>query len=320
LTMVALSTPTPGNNLPITPLKGPTTGSVPATTSSKSKKATSTTTKKKKKPARKKKSASNKKSAASAASAAKRAKDQYEELLARKSALSQDVIWNHSQPLPTPYLPPTEAPSYLEEEVFMVQRALHANGIKNTSQITAQAFGALIEHGRLYALNLISDAGDYAQHYGSQAPSSDDLLLARDLAKDDLQQQAMTRDALSEVAERTNREVLPCIPDHSYGGVVLPPLEHTLLGRTFDVVSEISADNTSLNAPAGGLNVGESEGKKLSLNSIDGNNVQNNLKGTNIDETVGSYGARRDRERQIDVKLKSREAADMKNVSLMDTS
>jgi histone H3/H4 len=319
--MVALSTPTPGNNLPITPLKGPTTGGVPATTSSKSKKATSTTTKKKKKPtARKKKPTSTKKSAASAASAAQRAKDQYKELLARKAALSQDVIWNHSQPLPNPYLPPTEAPSYLEEEVFMVQRALHANGIKNTSQITAQAFGALIEHGRLYALNLISDAGDYAQHYGSQVPSSDDLLLARDLAKDDLQQQAMTRDALSEVAERTNREVLPCIPDHSYGGVVLPPLEHTLLGRTFDVVSEISAPNTSLNAPAGGSKVGESEGKKGSLNSINGNNVQNSLKGKNIDETVGSYGARRDRERQIDVKLKTREAADIKNVSSMDTS
>ena len=318
--MAALPTTSAGNNLPITPLKRPPTGNAPATIASKSKKATSTTTKKKKKQtARKKKSTSTKKSAASAASAVQRAKDQYEQLLARKATLLQDVIWNHSQPLPNPYLPPTEAPSYLEEEVFMLQRALHTNGITDTSQITPQAFGALLEHGRLYALNLITDAGDYAQHYGSQVPSADDLLLARDLAKDDLEQQAMTRDVLSEIAERTNREALPCIPDHCYGGVVLPPLEHTLLGRTFDVVSEISTSNSSSNANIDGSRRTDGEGNKGSQTSADGNKVDNSLKGIQTEKTVGSYGARRDRERQINVNLKPRENDDAKNATTMDT-
>lgn len=103
-------------------------------------------------------------------------------------------------------------------------------------------------HGR-YALELMTDANDYAQHVADDDEqntcamplpniTSADILLAAELRSDD--SVAMTIQPLNDLmvyADELNRVPLPLIPSTCYNGIALPDKKHQLTARTFDVVS-----------------------------------------------------------------------------------
>ncbi len=153
----------------------------------------------------------------------------------------------------------------------LVQKALRANGI-SVEDVTAQAFGCLLESARKFALELITDAVDYSMATDADYDSSStveetqpqaaaasaatvmeeitpaDLQLAFEMQGDNQMSSEENLYHLTQIADEVNRSILPPIPDHCYNGIVLPPPEHNLLGRTFDVISRpIEIENVNKN-------------------------------------------------------------------------
>ena len=169
-----------------------------------------------------------------------------------------------------------ESPSFLDQDVEIVNRALQNNGL-SMEDVTAEGFACLLEQARKYAMELITDAGDYAVHsHGNHNITPEDLKLAKDM-QNDFDEDNM--DAFAKIAHETNRRVLPPIPDHSYNGIVLPEAEYTLLGRAFDVVcrKEEQVENET-----SGINSFQKKDEK----------------------TIPSYGARRGL-KQVQISLKT---------------
>jgi len=276
-----------------------------------------TSTKKKK--VRKKKP-QNKKSTANTAAINSAAREQYQKLLQNRNDILHDAAWlstDHSLPASAlasaagagvgvgagagdlggttnatnggtryPYTsaPNIVSPPFLEQDVEIVNRALVNNGL-TMQDVTAEAFATLLEQARRHAMLLITDAADYAVHsHGNETITSADLLLAKEMQGDDClgQCNGENMEQLARIAKETNRRVLPPIPDHCYNGIVLPDLEYTLLGRTYDVVCRRDEQDIA---------------KEKSMN--DANGMGGDLQGRSMgggarrDEKVPSYGAKR---------------------------
>jgi len=167
------------------------------------------------------------------------------------------------------------SPSFLEDDIELVQNALGANGL-SLEDITSQAFGCLLESVRKFALELITDAVDYSMAIddddddGGNDHSKDggsvqggdaesammmeeitpaDLQLALEMQDDNQVNSGENLYHLTQIADEVNRSVLPPIPDYCYNGIVLPPPEYNLLGRTFDVVSRPRPSSSSRSGP-----------------------------------------------------------------------
>jgi histone H3/H4 len=127
----------------------------------------------------------------------------------------------------------------LPEQITIVERALsHAGGF-NRSDVTPQAMLCLMEQARRITYELITDAQDYAYAAGRADINVSDLILAQEL-RSDLSSSANITTQLPKLnisAPQINRIPLPPIPIQCYTGIVLPPKEHQLTARTFDVVS-----------------------------------------------------------------------------------
>jgi histone H3/H4 len=233
-----------------------------ATGKKSSKPTTSRSTAKKSKPRPKKKSTSSKhkvganastlsgnhpysssahtSSASSAAGLLKKAKSLYETIQMEKDATFHDVAWLSTIPSYKQNHPlNTTSPSFLENDLNIVQSALQKNRLK-PKDVTSQAFGCLLESARKYALEIIYDAMDYSMLSSKEEITSDDLEYAREMKLENVQYHTKTAEELeimTQIADKTNRIILPTIPNNCYNGIILPPPEHNLLGRTFDVVS-----------------------------------------------------------------------------------
>lgn len=219
-----------------TPIPATSASNVPTTAPSKN-----TETKTVKKKPKKKKPSSTKSSAQMAANVS------LQKLIRERELKKHDAAWLSTIPDPNSTQDPyaVESPSFLENDVEIVRNALHKNGLP-LSGVTVEAFDCLLEEARKYAMELITDASDYAMHsHGTEAISPADLQLAKDMKDEERNIHGQHNlDALAAIAHETNRRPLPPIPSDCFNGVVLPPIEYTLLGRSFDVV--LSKRNRSL--------------------------------------------------------------------------
>ena len=218
----------------------PATSTTPTNTASKAPAAA----KKKKPPVKRKKAAKSKSAAAATALLNSSAKAQYKKLLEEREAAINDAAWLSKAPSPneenttTDFSEKLKSPSFLDHDFEIVQKALLNNGL-TMEDVTIESFDILLEQARRYAMVLITDAADYAIHcHGNEGITVADIELAREMQSDNCMGQSSSDnlEQLSRIANETNRKVLPPIPEHCYNGVVLPDLEYTLLGRTYDVV------------------------------------------------------------------------------------
>jgi len=198
--------------------------------------------------------------------------------------------------------------SFLNDEVQIIDDSLRLNGMTR-ADLTPQAFVCLLEQARRYALEIIADAQDYAYHSNRHDIQSSDLLLAVEMREDKSVATCLPPvNDLYGLAEEINRVPLPPIPTHCYNGVLLPPQEHQLTARTFDVVSSARvAQRMEKGGPlptiassvisTGGTSAGTSGAgtAPLHLTSEGGSGKRK--------RTASSYGANRGR--QIAVNLKS---------------
>lgn len=136
----------------------------------------------------------------------------------------------------------------LPEQIDLVEAALSSNHLTR-SDITPQAFACLLEQARRYALELLADAQDYAYSANRHDVTRADLMLAREMRPDQPMATVTQQPRLMQLAAKVNRVPLPPIPTHCYNGVVLPPKEHQLTARTFDVISGAQVAQRMVSTP-----------------------------------------------------------------------
>jgi histone H3/H4 len=251
----------------------------------------------------------------------RKAKSLYEKLQQEKNAAFHDAAWLSTIPTQPHHPLNTYSPSFLEQDLDIVQNALKANGL-SLSDVTAQSYGCLLEAARKFALELIDDAADYAMLSSTEEITPVDLQLALDMQKDYHVNSPESLDHLTQIADETNRSILPPIPDNCYNGIILPPPEHNLLGRTFDVVSRsiINAEQSAaamkskINNVNGAKNEnstgksGTGTGAEVGAGTGNGNDDENGKTQTtkNKKKPAPSYGANRGP--QIEIKFNSAES------------
>lgn len=288
---------------------------------------TATVTKKKK--VRKKKPTAKKSTAANTAAINSAAREEYQKLLQKRNDSLHDAAWlstEHSLPgsasaagagagagdtaVTTRHANSSASnivsPPFLEQDVEIVNRALVNNGL-TIQDVTAEAFATLLEQARRHAMLLITDAADYAVHsHGNETITSADLLLAKEMQGDDClgQCNGENMEQLARIAKETNRRVLPPIPDHCYNGIVLPDLEYTLLGRTYDVVCRRDEQDIAKEKRMNNVNgiEGDLQGRSM------GGGARRDEKGVH----VPSYGAKRGA-KQVQIAFKSQPAKNSSN-------
>lgn len=280
-----MSTVDPSNEKPPSTIGQASTVSAPtvqAAATSKAKDAKDSSTQSEKKKPKRKKPSNTKSSAQTSANIF------LQKLIRERELRKHDAAWLSTSPDPISREDhdnsSVSSPSFLQNDADIVMNALLKNGISSPEDVTAEAFDCLLEHARKYAMELITDASDYANHsHGSEQISPADLQLAKEM-KDDAKdwKGRYNIDSLAAMARETNKIILPPIPFDCYNGVVLPPMEYTLLGRSYDVV--LSKRN-----------------RGASMDGVDQQNMSLEL----IEkDTVGqpSYGAKRG-QKQIQIKL-----------------
>ena len=248
----------------------------PANSSAKASTTSKSATTKKKKPTKKKKASAKKTNATNAANLMSAARTQYQKLLKQREAKLHDSAWLSTIPSPSTTTisisNKIESPSFLDQDVEIVNKALKNNGL-NMEDITTEGFACLLEEARKYAMEIITDASDYAMHsHGTDNITPADLKLAKEM-QDEFDVDSM--DALAKIAQETNSRMLPPIPDNCYNGIVLPDPEHTLMGRSYDIVGRKDEERPK---ETNALNVQKIDEKKISM---------------------PSYGARRGKQVQI---------------------
>lgn len=124
----------------------------------------------------------------------------------------------------------------LPEQVKIVDTALAHNNLTR-ADVTPQAFACLLEQARRFALDVILDAQEYAVHASRTEIGKTDLLLANEMRPDHSLSVTTQLPKLNLLAQQINKVPLPPIPTQCYSGVLLPPKNHQLTARTFDVVS-----------------------------------------------------------------------------------
>jgi hypothetical protein len=143
----------------------------------------------------------------------------------------------------------------------------------------------------------LTDSQDYAFVAGRTEIARADLLLSNEFRPDHPISVSTQLPKLNLLAQTINREPLPPIPTHCYSGILLPPKNHQLTARTFDVVTSAETSRRMIQAappPPHKLKVGK---KKQSAVGKD-------------DKHKPSYGAARGR--QISVNLKGNKPEEQK--------
>lgn len=211
----------------------------------KTKKATKAgaTTAKPRKPTQRRKKTTTKASSATSSAAiladARAAQIDLAQQRSQAAARQSDPLWYRLEDI----LPSIADPSamvaksmVLPEQVSVVETALRHNGLSH-ADVTPQAMACLLEQARRYALELLTDAGDYAYMAHRPEPTRPDLLLAAEMRADHPVAISTQLPKLNLVAQQINRAPLPPIPSQCYSGILLPASEYQLTARTFDVVS-----------------------------------------------------------------------------------
>lgn len=127
------------------------------------------------------------------------------------------------------------------DETALLRNALQYNNLTADS-LTPSAYNALLEQARRYALELLVDARDYAQHASRSTVSAltpADLTLAAEMRGDmnGIPSTLPKFEDMADYASEMNKTPLPPIPSDCYNGVALPPENEQLTFRTFDVVN-----------------------------------------------------------------------------------
>lgn len=205
-------------------------------------KAGATQAKAKKPTVRKRKPTTKTSSAASAQSIMAEAKNASVALAqqrALQAAKRSDPLWYKIEDIfpaiQGPDMPNVKS-SVLPEQVQVVEAALAHHGLTRID-VTPQAMACLLEQARRFTQELITDAQDHAYMAGRSEITKPDLSLAMELRPDNRIAVATQLPKLNLVAQQVNKVPLPAIPSHCYNGVVLPPKEHQLTARTFDIVT-----------------------------------------------------------------------------------
>jgi histone H3/H4 len=158
---------------------------------------------------------------------------------AQAAARKSDPLWYRMEDV-LPYVQDVTrmAPtiSILPEQATIVESSLKYNGLSR-SDVTPQAMACLLEQARRYAIELVSDAQDFAQVANRSELARQDILLAYELRADHPVAISTQLPKLNLVARQVNQVPLPPIPAQCYNGVLLPPKEHQLVARTYDVVT-----------------------------------------------------------------------------------
>lgn len=195
----------------------------------------------------------------------------------------------------------------LFDETVLLENALRHNNLTPDS-LTPQAYTALIEQARRYALELLVDAQDYAQHASRSTVASitpSDLRLAAEMRGDmnGIPSTLPKFEEMAEYASEMNKKPLPPIPADCYNGVSLPPPEEQLTCRTFDVVNGariaqkmMNGGDLPLSTVDAGLVKRSSNVEPILAKKADGTDARRGSK------TQGAYGAGKGR--QIAIHLK----------------
>jgi hypothetical protein len=201
--------------------------------------------------------------------------------------------------------PPREG--ILFDETALLQNALRYNNL-TVDSLTPQAYTALLEQARRYALELLVDAQDYAQHASRSTVASltpSDLTLAAEMRGDmnGIPSTLPKFEEMAEYASEMNKKPLPPVPADCYNGVSLPPPEEQLTCRTFDVVNGARITQKMINGgdlPLSTVDVGlvrrSSNVEPILAKKTDGTETKRASK------TQGAHGAGKGR--QIAIHLK----------------
>lgn len=154
--------------------------------------------------------------------------------VARINDERDDKLWIRNS---DPYQEVESSANVLPLDFQKILQGSVVNAGLKPDDLTPTFANALLEHARLYAWHLVADAQDFAMHRTSSLNpqiTGPDLLMAAQNQSDRTSLQRDRHTAFHE--EEVNLVPLPRFPQDCYTGVVLPPLEHTLLARTYDIV------------------------------------------------------------------------------------
>lgn len=185
----------------------------------------------------------------------------------------------------------------LPDQVKIVEAALANNNLSRVD-VTPQAFCVLLEQARRHALEIMADAQDYAVCANRSEITKADFELASEMRPDHPTAITTQLPKLNLLAQQINRIPLPPIPSNCYSGVLLPPRQHQLTARTFDVVSGAQVSQKMVQPPP----------------SIATRRVSSSSKST----PKPSYGAARGR--QIPIQLKEKEPEKKEEVTSSTTA
>lgn len=171
---------------------------------------------------------------------------------AQTAALRSDPLWYRTdeplQSIAEDSFMVAGGSGVLPDQVELVEAAL-ANNHMTHVDVTPQAFACLLEQARRYALELLADAQDYAYSAHRHEVTRPDLVLAQELRADQPMAAFTQQPRLMQLAQQVNQKPLPPIPTTNFTGVVLPPKEHQLTARTFDVISGARVAQRMVSAP-----------------------------------------------------------------------
>jgi hypothetical protein len=252
---------------------------------------------------------------------ARTAKIELGKLRADAAAKRADPLWYRGEDVmpiaadDTSRMASPSCTSILPEEMQIVEQALSRNGLTRMD-VTPQAFACLLEQARRYAIELVTDAQEYA--YVADPTrfevSRADLMVAAELRSDSVIAMTAQVPKLNFLAQQVNRKTLPPIPAHCYSGVVLPPQEHQLTARTYDIVSSAQIARRMVRKvpelpPPSSSTDGEGNSNTNSLNRLSSVSGTSKSKSSSTPKSTfptenyaSTYGAARGR--QIPIKLK----------------
>jgi Transcription initiation factor IID, 31kD subunit len=191
----------------------------------------------------------------------------------------------------------------LPEQVQVIENAIRQTGL-HKSDLSPQAVACLLEQARRYALELLTDAQDYAHVASAGHPAQDiskaDLLLAAEMRADHPVAISSQLPKLNVSATRVNRVPLPPLPTHCFSGIVLPPKEHQVTGRTFDVIHAGQVARRMVQEAPKMKSKSSVDATSAAAGSAGGSGGSGNASVSGA--SASSYGASRGR--QIPIKLK----------------
>lgn len=207
-----------------------------------------------KKPSRKKKTTSKTASAAATQAILSGSRTAQADLTKQKlsaTARKYDPLWFKIEDVVSVSNVPSamsEKSSLLPEQTQIVEAVLGQFGLCR-SDVTPQAMACLLEQARRFSHDLVADAQDFAYAANRTELTKADLVLAFEMRADRTMGITAQIPKLNLVAQQVNRSPLPPIPSQCYSGVLLPPKQHQLTARTYDIVSSSQTEKRIVQNP-----------------------------------------------------------------------